>query len=88
MEKSQSSFCSLSYWDRHSSNSPCCTYEQHILTNCSKCNAFQAISDLVHEFMNFNTLKILSKTYKKIKTDPSLILTQGNLLVTWYIYAQ
>ena len=25
--------------------------EQHILTKCSKCNPFQVISDLVHDFM-------------------------------------
>ena len=31
--------------------------EQHILTKCSKCNTFQVISDLVHDFMNFNALK-------------------------------
>ena len=35
--------------------------EQHILTKCSKCNTFQVISDLVHDFMNFNALKILKK---------------------------
>ena len=40
------------------------------------------ISNLVHKFMNFNELKIILKIYKKIiKTDPGLILTQGNLLV-------
>ena len=33
--------------------------EQHILTKCSKCNTFQVISDLLHEFMNFNALKII-----------------------------
>ena len=44
---------------------------------------FKVISDLVHVFMNFNTLKIIFKIYKKIliKKDPALILTQGNLLV-------
>ena len=41
----------------------------------------EKISDLVHDFMNFNTLKIIKKIHKKIKTDPGLILTQGNLLV-------
>ena len=35
--------------------------EQHILTKCSKCNTFQVISDLVHEIMNFNELKIILK---------------------------
>ena len=54
--------------------------EQHILTKCSKCNTFQVISDLVHDFMNFNALKILKKIIKKKnKTDPGLILTQENL---------
>ena len=54
--------------------------EQHILTKCSKCNTFQVISDLVHDFMNFNALKnIFKKNKKKNKTDPGLILTQDNL---------
>ena len=53
--------------------------EQHILTKCSKCNTFQVISDLVHDFMNFNALKIFKKFIKKNKTDPGLILTQENL---------
>ena len=39
--------------------------EQHILTKCSKCNTFQVISDLVHDFMNFNALKKFIK--KKIR---------------------
>ena len=33
--------------------------EYHILPKCSKCNTFQVISDLVHDFMNFNALKII-----------------------------
>ena len=33
--------------------------EQQILAKCSKCNTFQVISDLVHDFMNFNALKII-----------------------------
>ena len=41
--------------------------EQHILTKCSKCNTFQVISDLVHDFMNFNALKILKNFIKKIR---------------------
>ena len=53
--------------------------EQHILTKCSKCNTFQVISDLVHDFMNFNALKNIKKFFKKNKTDPGLILTQENL---------
>ena len=31
--------------------------------------------------MNFNAPKIILKINKKLKTDPGLILTQGNLLV-------
>ena len=54
--------------------------EQHIFTKCCKCNTFEVISDLVHDFMNFNALKIIKKIYlKKSKTDPGLILTQENL---------
>ena len=33
--------------------------EQHILTNCFKCNTLQVISDLVHDFMKFNALKLI-----------------------------
>ena len=32
--------------------------ELHILTKCSKCNTFQVIIDLVHDFINFNALKL------------------------------
>ena len=54
--------------------------EQHIFTKCCKCNTFEVISDSVHDFMNFNALKIIKKIYfKKSKTDPGLILTQENL---------
>ena len=43
---------------------------------------FQVIIDLVHDFINFNALKIILKIHKKIiKKDPGLTLTQGNLLV-------
>ena len=57
--------------------------EKHILTECSKCNIFQVIIDLVHDFINFNALKIILKIHKKIiKKDPGLTLTQENLLVT------
>ena len=28
--------------------------EEHILTKCSKFNGFQVLSDLVHDFVNFN----------------------------------
>ena len=38
--------------------------EQHILIKCYKCNTFQVISDLLHEFMNFNALKIFLKFIK------------------------
>ena len=37
--------------------------EKHILTRCSKCNTFQVIIDLVHDFMNFNALKIILKIH-------------------------
>ena len=57
--------------------------KQHILTKCSKCNTFQVIIDLVHDFINFIALKIILKIHKRItKKDPGLTLTQGNLLVT------
>ena len=63
--------------------------EQLILTKCSTYNTFQAICDVVHDFRNFNVLKIVTKTHNKIiKKDPHLILTQGNLFVAWYIYAR
>ena len=46
----------------------------------SLCYSFEVISDLVHDCMNFNALKIIKKIYlKKSKTDPGLILTQENL---------
>ena len=35
--------------------------EQHIFTKCCKCNTFEVTSDLVHDFMNFNALKIIKK---------------------------
>ena len=48
----------------------------------SHCDTFQVISDLVHDFMNFNALKIILKIHKKIiKKDPGLILAQGYLQV-------
>ena len=57
--------------------------EEHILIKCSKCNTFQVINDLVHDFINFKVLKIILKIHKKIiKKDPGLTLTQGNLLMT------
>ena len=40
--------------------------EQHNLAKCSKCNNFQVISDLVHDFINFNALKIILKIHKKL----------------------
>ena len=39
--------------------------EKHILIKCSKCNTFQFVSDLVHDFMNFNALKLFKKFVKK-----------------------
>ena len=35
--------------------------EQHICTKCCKCNTFEVISDLVHDFMNFNALEIIKQ---------------------------
>ena len=56
-------------------------YNNIFFTKCSKCNT-QVISDLVHDFMNFNALKNIFKIHKKItKKDPGMILKQGNLLV-------
>ena len=40
--------------------------ESHILTKCSKCNTFQVIIDLVHDFINFNALKLYKKFLKKL----------------------
>ena len=45
--------------------------EQHILTKCSKCNTFQVIIDLVHDFINFNALKIILKIHKKTLASES-----------------
>ena len=49
-----------------------------MLTKCSKCNTFQVVSDLVHDFMNFNALKIIKKiqiqvsySHKRIYLWPS-----------------
>ena len=72
-EKSESSYYSLSYWDRLPSYSPCCSYgkntaEQHILTKCSKSNTFQVINDLMHDFMNFNELTTIHYS-KYIKSN-------------------
>ena len=39
--------------------------EEHILIKCYKCNTFQVIIDLVHDFRNFNILKIILKIYKQ-----------------------
>ena len=39
--------------------------EYHILTKCCKYNTFQVIIDLVHDFINFNALKIILKIHKK-----------------------
>ena len=48
------------------SYSPCCSYgKSSIFTKCSRCNTFQVIGDLVHDFMNFNALKIILKIHKK-----------------------
>ena len=36
----------------------------------------EKISDLVHDFINFNALKIILKIHKKIKKYPGLIHTR------------
>ena len=33
-----------------------------ISAKCSKCNTFQVISDLVHDFMNFNALNVFKNS--------------------------
>ena len=48
-------------------------YMKNIFNKYSECNTFQVISDLVHDFINFNTLKFISKIHKK---------TRGMLLLT------
>ena len=45
--------------------------EYHILTKCSKRNTFQVIIDLVHDFINFNALKIILKIHKKTLASES-----------------
>ena len=45
--------------------------EQHIFTKCCKCNTFEVISDLVHDFMNFNALKIIFKKVRQIQVSYS-----------------
>ena len=40
--------------------------EQHIFTKCCKCNTFEVISDLVHDFMNFNALNNFSSSIDKV----------------------
>ena len=66
-EKPKSSNYSLSYWDRHPTYSPYCSYEKSswitYFNKISKCNTFQVINDFVHDFMNFNALKIIKKIY-------------------------
>ena len=66
-KKSESSYYSLSYWDRHHVAHHVVAMEkvaeQHILVKCSKCNVFQVTSDLLHDFMNFNVLKIYLKIH-------------------------
>ena len=39
---------------------------KHILTKYSECNAFQVTSDLVHNFMSLNGLKLIDKFIRKI----------------------
>ena len=69
-ENKESSHYSLSYWDRHPSYHVVAmekVAESQILTKCSKCNTFQVMDDLVHDFMNFNALKIILKIHKKLR---------------------
>ena len=58
--------------------------EQHIFTKCCKCNTFEVISDLVHDFMNFNALKTrLGQLGANISPDRSSLTPQvliGNFL--------
>ena len=57
-EKPESSYYSLSNWDRHPSYHDVAigkVAEQHILTKCL-CNTFQVISDLLHDFIKFTKL--------------------------------
>ena len=65
-KKSLSSFYSLSYCDRLPNYHVVAMEklaEQHLLTKCSKCNTFQVISDLLHEFM-INVLQLILKIHK------------------------
>ena len=68
IEKAQNSYYSIGYWDRLPSYLPCCIFgkvaEQQILTKCSECNTFQVKRDLMHDFINFNTLNIILKFIK------------------------
>ena len=41
--------------------------ESHVLAKCSKCNTFQVIRDLTHDFMNFNAFKTIFKIHKKTR---------------------
>ena len=69
-EKSESSYFSLSYWDRLPSYSPCCSYRKSSIFY-TRCNTFQVISDFVHDFINFNALKISSQIHKKNNLERS-----------------
>ena len=40
--------------------------KQHILTKYSECNAFQVISDIVHDFMSLIHLKLINKFIRRI----------------------
>ena len=62
--------------------------EQHILTKCSKCNTFQVISDLVHDFMNFNALKILKKFIKKKIREIQVSYSHNRIYLWPSIYMQ
>ena len=78
-EKSESSYYSLMYWDRIPSYLPCCGYEKSNWTtyfnkNVPHTKIFQVKSNLVHDFTNFNALKIILKIHlktRKLKTERS-----------------
>ena len=66
-EKSESSHYSLSYWERLPSYHVVAMEkeaEEQTLTKCSKCNTFQVVSDLIHDFKNFNAFNLIQNYFK------------------------
>ena len=59
--------------------------EQHILTKCSKCNTFQVITGLVHDFMNFNALKNIKKKIIKKKIRQIQVSYSHKTIYLWPI---